>query len=129
MNALKPYCVNCHEEHESTAACVVCEFDIGFLHEPMPEDIYFDFKGWRFRPPFLCINCGRTICFRQWAFCRGCGRCDVGKGPQSIGWFAGPHELIDPNADYFLKPERFVEASRGPLPYPKTAITPNPKPT
>lgn len=130
MNERLPYCVNCHEHHEATKDCVPCEFNPQFLHKPMPQDIHFDFKGWRFTPPFLCFYCGRNICFEQWAFSRCCGRCDVGKGPRTDKIFSGPRMLIDKNAQYFLEEDRFFPDGTKPLPYPNPPRTfqPRPKP-
>jgi hypothetical protein len=47
-------------------------------HEPAPPGIYFDFKGWRFTPPFHCMCCGAETCYKQWAYGRSCGTCDTG---------------------------------------------------
>jgi len=46
--------------------------------EPAPPGIYFDFKGWRFTPPFHCMCCGAETCYKQWAYGRSCGTCDTG---------------------------------------------------
>jgi hypothetical protein len=77
-------------------------------------DLYFDYKGWRFRPPFHCMYCGIEVSVRQWAFSRSCGGCDVSPSYTarlpfvSYYIFAGPHELIDPNDPYFLEEARFL---------------------
>ena len=96
------YCVECHTEHTPTDECVPCEFTPGFLHHPMPPEIYFDFKGWRFKPPFHCMCCGKEICYQQWAFGRSCGTCDTGACRKERlhamhdGVFYGNAEMIDP---------------------------------
>lgn len=54
--------------------CLAC----GGHHDPDPEDTYVDFKGYRFKPPFYCMCCGKEICGRQFAFGRCCGVCDMG---------------------------------------------------
>jgi len=115
------WCGDCKAYHVPTAEHPRCALCVSAVHAPAPPDLYFDFKGWRFTAPFLCMNCGREICFRQWAFARGCGRCDVGDGPQSQGTFSGPRTLIDPNVDCFIAPERFMPAGAEPLPYPGAA--------
>lgn len=56
-----PYCESC-----------------GGHHEPDPPDSWVDFRGYRFKPPFLCMCCGKVICARQFAFGRCCGPCDMG---------------------------------------------------
>lgn len=45
----------------------------------MAEDIYLDYRGHRFRPPFLCMCCGKEVSQEQWAFGRTCALCDTGK--------------------------------------------------
>jgi hypothetical protein len=50
----------------------------GGEHEPDPPDSWVDFRGYRFKPPFLCMCCGKVICGRQFAFGRCCGPCDMG---------------------------------------------------
>lgn len=54
--------------------CASC----GGKHGPDPADSFVDFRGYRFKKPFLCMCCGRVICGRQFAFGRTCGTCDVG---------------------------------------------------
>ena len=54
--------------------CLAC----GGEHEPDPDSTYVDFRGYRFKKPFLCICCGKEICARQFAFGRACGSCDMG---------------------------------------------------
>jgi hypothetical protein len=67
-------------------------------HELVPEGAYFDFKGWRFTPPFICMGCGIETCYKQWAFSRSCGSCDVSHSPtrrlQYGACFVGPHTQI-----------------------------------
>lgn len=80
----------------------------------MSEDIYIDYKGWRWRAPFHCMYCGVEVSARQWAFSRSCGGCDVSPSHTarlhvvSHHIFAGPHELIDPKDQYFLTEDRFL---------------------
>lgn len=56
----------------------------GGSHEPDSPDCWMDFESGldrvlrRFRPPFLCLCCGKEICARQFAFGRCCGYCDTG---------------------------------------------------
>jgi len=54
--------------------CEAC----GGHHEPDPPDSWVDFRGYRFKPPFLCMCCGKVICARQFAYGRCCGPCDMG---------------------------------------------------
>lgn len=53
-------------------------FSCGGHHEPDPDGSYVDFRGYRFKKPFLCMCCGKRVCMRQFAFGRCCGPCDVG---------------------------------------------------
>jgi hypothetical protein len=105
--------VECKREHAPTTEHPLCRFDKAFLHAPPPKDIYFDFKGWKFRPPFICMGCGIEVCFRQWAFSRSCGACDVGNSPTRRllygKCFTGPRELVDSEAEYFIPESHFVE--------------------
>jgi len=81
-------------------------------HEPFPVGAYFDYKGYRFTPPFHCMYCGVEVCHRQWAFSRSCGGCDVGNSHTAklryYQWTAGPHELIDAKATPILSADHFV---------------------
>lgn len=54
--------------------CPTC----GGVHEPDTDEVYVDFRGYRFHKPFLCMCCGKEICARQFAFGRCCGLCDMG---------------------------------------------------
>jgi hypothetical protein len=88
----------------------------------MPEspagvaDLYIDYKGWRWRPPFHCMRCGVKVDPLQWAFSRSCAGCDVSMSPTArlhvldYRLFVGPHELIDPNDSHFLNEDRFIPA-------------------
>ena len=105
----------------------------------LPDDLYIDYKGWRFRPPFHCMYCGIEVDPLQWAFSRSCGGCDVSKSHTARlsifdpRVFAGPHELIDPNDGYFLDADRFLspaDAEKYPVlnpsltyPFPLTSHT------
>jgi hypothetical protein len=77
-----------------------------------PDGIFFIFKGWKFTPPFHCIYCGVQVDYRQWAFSRSCGGCDVSDSHTAKlhlhQWTAGPHELVDPNDSHFMKKDNFV---------------------
>jgi len=83
------------------------------LH-PADTDLYIDYKGWRFRPPFHCMYCGVEVDPLQWAFSRSCAGCDVSESRTARlsiydpRIFAGPHELIDPHDAYFLNEDRFL---------------------
>lgn len=80
------------------------------------NDLYIDFKGWRFRPPFHCMRCGVEVCPRQWAFSRSCGACDTGNSHTARlhavdrRLFAGHHELINSKDSHFLTEDRFIPA-------------------
>ena len=79
----------------------------GGEHEPDTPDMYIDFRGYRFRTPFLCICCGKEICARQFAFGRACGTCDTGACQQ---YPQAAHER--PNWYHIYGPEmlyRFVQ--------------------
>jgi integrase len=41
-------------------------------------EVYVDFRGWRWHPPFRCLCCGIEVDARQWAYGRCCPRCDTG---------------------------------------------------
>jgi hypothetical protein len=83
----------------------------------LPADLYIDFKGWRFRPPFHCMYCGVEVDPLQWAYSRSCGGCDVGQSHTrrlnvfERRIFAGPHELVDPSAEHFIPEECFLPLS------------------
>ena len=59
---------------EMLPLCQAC----GGHHEPDPANSWVDFGGYRFRPPFLCMCCGKIICARQFAYSRCCGPCAMG---------------------------------------------------
>lgn len=62
------------ERKEELHYCEAC----GGHHNPDPPDTWVDFRGYRFKPPFLCMCCGKVICARQFAWGRCCGACDMG---------------------------------------------------
>ncbi len=106
------WCSDCKTKHKPTSEHPLCLFCIRFLHAPPPEGIYFDFKGWRFTPPFICLYCGIEVCSRQWASSRSCGLCDISHANHRLPYgryFAGPHVLIDPESCPFLSEKGFVD--------------------
>jgi len=93
---MESYCADCKGYHKPTAehpSCFYC--GPGFVHSRLPEDTGFEYRGWRFTAPFICMSCGIKICYRQWGFSRTCGACDVGssKTARLFGrkCFSGPH--------------------------------------
>lgn len=116
------WCVECHAYHPPTAEhpeCRLCSFAI---HAPMPLDIMFrDYKGWNFSPPFVCMCCGKEICFTQWAYGRSCGPCDTGACQKKRLHarmdvvFYGNGEMVDPTkaAKYRFMPDRMVKVPPG----------------
>lgn len=79
-------------------------------------DQYVDFKGWRFTAPFRCLCCGKMIGIRQFCFGRSCPACDVGRCRHPKNWcssYSGPRELIDPNAQYFIPEENWLNPPTG----------------
>lgn len=54
--------------------CSAC----GGYHNPDSLDTWVDYEGYRFKPPFRCMCCGKVICARQFAFGRCCSSCDTG---------------------------------------------------
>jgi hypothetical protein len=91
------WCGSCRGYHTPTAEHphhALCDS----LHAPMPDGFHFDYRGWKFTPPFICMACGIEICFRQWAFSRTCGPCDVSDSKTRrllyLKCFAGPHEKL-----------------------------------
>lgn len=100
------------------------------MNKEAPDDVYMDFKGWRFRAPFRCMKCGCLVTARQWAFSRSCGPCDCGSAPTGRGVFSGPRELVDANAQYFIPAERFESLDAQPIdraPRFRTGDPPKPK--
>lgn len=74
--------------------------------------LYIDFRGWRFRPPFICMGCGVPVDIQQWAFSRSCGPCDVSHSRTRrvlYRCFSGPRELIDPNDPLLIPPDKFID--------------------
>lgn len=47
-------------------------------HAPDISECSVEWKGRRFKPPFLCLCCGKETCMRQFAYGRACGPCDTG---------------------------------------------------
>jgi hypothetical protein len=100
------YCMTCRGYHKPTTEHPLCRLCRDAVHAPAPKDIFFDYRGWIFTPPFICMACGIEVCFRQWAFSRSCGSCDVSKSDTRLRLpmvdhphygrvqmcFAGPHK-------------------------------------
>ena len=63
----------------------------GGLHSADPPTTFVVFKGRVYRPPFVCLCCGKLICARQFAFGRACGYCDTGKCEKSLGHWERGH--------------------------------------
>jgi hypothetical protein len=109
------YCADCHGYHLPTTEHPACRFCRFSIHKPPPEDICFDYRGWIFTPPFICMGCGIETCYRQWAFSRSCGPCDVSNSTTRrllIGkCFAGPHRLSSDRTDAFIPADHFVDPS------------------
>lgn len=78
-----------------TQASVRCSHCCG-EHEPDPPDVYIDFRGWRWRAAFRCLCCGVIICARQWAFGRGCGKCDTGACHSDNRYFQPEYGHVHP---------------------------------
>lgn len=112
------WCFNCKTWHKPTEEHPTCRLCTTAIHEPAPADIHFDYRGWKFTPPFICMGCGIEVCFRQWAFSRSCGGCDVSysRTRRLIGGkcFAGPHERLSTwNAEESAIPEdHFIDPSQ-----------------
>lgn len=94
----------------------------GGEHEPDPTDCWVDFEGYRYKPPFRCMCCGKEICARQFAFERCCGPCDMGAcqtnniGFQKAAVHDRPEWVVPYNAEESRK--RFA-ASVGAQPIPR----------
>lgn len=111
------WCADCRAYHPPTDEHPICRLCSFGIHAPMPPDIYFNYRGWKFTPPFICMGCGIEVCFRQWAFSRSCGACDVSDSKTRrvlyLQCFAGPHEKLptwnqedgDIRQDHFLDPK------------------------
>jgi hypothetical protein len=115
------WCGECHEYHLPTSEHPKCLLGCHGLHRSMPDDLFFDFNGWRFKPPFHCMCCGRLVCFRQWAYGRSCGACDSGycqreriHSRNHDGVYYGRGEPIDPleAEKYNFIPERMLQVER-----------------
>lgn len=93
------YCVDCHGYHLPTKehpVCRLCHYNT--LHAPRPKDIFFNYRGWKFTPPLICMGCGIEVCFHQWAFSRSCGPCDLSQSTTRRvlygQCFSGPREKL-----------------------------------
>jgi len=119
---MKFWCIDCKSTHEPTKEHPLCDFSSGSPHlHRMPADIYFEYRGWRFTPPFFCMACGIEVCWHQWAFSRSCGACDVSNSRTArVAYrkcFAGPHTKLadhsekrgDITEDWFLDPAKRFE--------------------
>lgn len=111
------WCSTCKERHKPSADHPVCPSSDDHLHAKFPNDLYIDFKGWRFYPPFHCMYCGIEVCPHQWAFSRSCGGCDVSDSHTARlsifdgRIFAGRRDLIDDNDSHFIPADRFLPPS------------------
>lgn len=112
------WCSTCKAKHKPTEEHPICPSDeFAHLHAKFPQDLYIEFKGWRFRAPFHCMRCGVEVCPHQWAFSRSCGGCDVSDSHTARlsifdgRLFAGPKELIDRSDPHFLTEDRFLPVS------------------
>lgn len=143
-NSAVQWCGSCRGYHQPTKEHpfhALCES----LHERIPADLFFDYRGWKFTAPFICMCCGIEICFRQWAFSRSCGPCDISDSKTHRvlygKCFAGPHvkletwkasdrdipesHFVDP-ADRLEYPVMLPVARRPPPPPPKPKPRPSP---
>jgi len=81
------------------------------------SEIFVDFKGWRFTPPFRCLCCGREIDVQQFCYGRYCGICDTGKcrnhNKLTGRCYSGPRESVNPKDEYFIMPERWLNPETG----------------
>src|SRR5271168_4478173 len=107
------WCSDCKSTHTPTEEHPICDAEkYPHLHQKPPSDIFFIYKGWKFTAPFHCMYCGIEVCYKQWAFGRACGGCDVGNSHTAklhyFQWTAGPHEIVDRNDPYFMKEDAFV---------------------
>jgi hypothetical protein len=84
----------------------------------MISNVFFDFKGWRFYPPFYCMCCGVEVSQEQWAFGRYCGVCDTGACRRGNlhtfsrrGVYYGNAELIDAieAKEFMFTPDRMLK--------------------
>lgn len=81
--------------------------------ESEDSSVFVDFKGWRLRAPFRCMNCGREVSVQQFCFGRCCGPCDCGSAGFHDGPFSGPRELLDCTAEYFIAEDRWKNPPEG----------------
>lgn len=111
------FCLSCNGWHLPTQEHPRCRLCTG-LHEQMRPDLFIDFRGWRFTSPFICMGCGIEVCFRQWAFSRSCGPCDLSTSHTRRLWrrqcFAGPHEKLSTWGDdrLDLVDDNFVDPTK-----------------
>lgn len=112
---LSLWCGDCRGYHRPTDEHPLCKLCTASVHQPAPPDLHFDYKGWRFTAPFICMCCGNEICFRQWARSRTCGPCDGSRSStrRLIGrkCFAGPHEKLPTHGqnNYDIEEDEFVD--------------------
>lgn len=62
-------CMNPNALSEFIEECSRAELD---------PDVFVDFGGRRYRPPFRCLCCGTKVSLAQFCYGRLCGSCDVG---------------------------------------------------
>jgi hypothetical protein len=81
------------------------------------DDLYVDFKGWRFRAPFRCLCCGQVVSIEQFCYGRYCGICDSGKcqheNKNCLTCYSGPRELLETPTDPFIRPDRWLNPATG----------------
>jgi len=64
-------------ESYSGAGCHACGVIV--CGKFVPQEIFVDFRGKRFYPPFKCLCCGKEVDVQQFCYGRTCGYCDCGK--------------------------------------------------
>jgi hypothetical protein len=96
--------------------------EIAMENKPNP-DVFVDFKGWRFRPPFRCMCCGTMISLEQFCFGRACALCDTGRcnHPKTHKAYSGPRELMNRKDPLFISEDRWLNPPTGLASHPDDA--------